>query len=179
MTVAVPHFGVLSVGADPIGGGVSSPPTYICGKHANLLIKLLDPIYCIEVESSKEVEMYAARKLLWASMMWLLTNDDEPMTVDIVHTKKKNILQDLVQELLPVIKVLAGGDIGSLDEVLQYLESYSMSMPGAKPNLNLAIAEINERNGQLLGIKDVKQPLHENLVRKVSGMSVKDIRTLS
>lgn len=176
MTVAVPHFGVLTVGADFIGGGKSSPPTVLYGKHSQTLEKLLFPICCIEVSSVKEVEKFAARKLLWASIMWLLTNDDKPMSVDIVHKEKTNQLNDLVKELLPVTNIIAGCDIGSLREVLAYLKSYSLSMPGAKPNKDLALAEINERNGQLLKVEDIPQPLHAALVTKISGMTLDDIK---
>lgn len=184
MTVAVPHFGVLSHGAYPIGGTKSAPPTLIYGKHAKALQTLLDPLYTVQVQNVVEVEQMAAQKLLWASVMWLLTSENDldgsAMTVELVHTKRLSELKELVKELLPAVKILAGVEgnaddsIGTVDEVLEYLKSYSMSMPGAKPNKALALAEINERNGQLLSVTSVKQPLHESWIERVSGTSVNE-----
>jgi len=185
LTIAVPHFGVLSVDAEPIGGGISSPPTVIYGKHANVLQSLLHPLHTLQVSSANKAEIMAVRKLLWASVLWLFSNShDPPISVDIVHETKQSQLSDLVEELLPAARILAQADmavradradIGTLKEVLEYLESYSNSMPGAKPNKDLAISEIKERNGQFLSVSSVKQPIHEGWIKRVTGLSIKHI----
>ena len=191
MTLVVPHFGILTIGGDPVGGQSSHPPTAIYGKHADALMQLIKPLNTIKVQTLKQIQIIAARKLLWACAMWLLTldypqqqqlqqlqdwyDDDShqqqkmQMTVQMVHETKTNQLITLIEELIPAVNILAGESIGSLHDVLQYLESYSLSMPSAKPSIHLALAEINQRNGRLISVKTVRQPFHSKLIERVSG----------
>ena len=82
--------------------------------------------------------------------------------------------------MLPAARVLAGdggGDatelLASVDDVLEYMEAYSRSMPGAVPSLRRKLDEIAESNGELLRVsRDGRvppQPYHESLSKKLGG----------
>ena len=92
-------------------------------------------------------------------------------------------LRRLVEEMLPAARVLAGdggGDatelLASVDDVLEYMEAYSRSMPGAVPSLRRKLDEIAESNGELLRVsRDGRvppQPYHESLSKKLGGGAV-------
>lgn len=137
-----------------------------------------------------DIDAAAIRKLLWSSAMWLLCHDSNhnnimmsssssPIDVTQVHKMKQHELYTLVKnELYPAALTLferyynisymkAIEYMGTLEEVMKYLESYSVSMPGAIPNKELAIDEIRQRNCILLS-SSVEQPLHEDLVCRVT-----------
>ena len=137
------------------------------------------------VDSWAEILMHAARKLLWASSLWLLCHESSPseqaapLTVVEVHDKKDQLLRDLVEELLPVVRSLTQSQAlldDDLKETLDYMECYSRSMPGAIPNKELAIAEVAQRNGIWLKKRDdYPQPLHESLLERVVGSDELDM----
>lgn len=171
LTVAVPHFGVLRVGGDVVTSA-SSPPTIVSGRHSASLRILLEKQWGVqmeEAESMEQVEVSAVKKLLWSSLLWLLCHEDEnPIDVTTVHDTKSPKLRELVQELLPTANLLAEGDVGTEEEIMEYLESYSRSMPEAVPNKKLAIEEISGRNALFLQA-GTDQPLHEELVKRIAG----------
>lgn len=230
-TVTVPHFGVLNVGDDPISGD-TSPPTMVYGRHSHRLQEILQR-YGVKVkivDSRKDVDEMAIRKLMWVSIMWLLCHDttttttatatkEQPLTVSEVHAKRDFDLRQLVCELLPAANLLleqyhpsttsnthtirsasdsavdisndttrammeplsiaaaakmAGQKehhgIGSVDDVIEYMTAYSMSIPTAIPSKKMAIDEFAQRNGYLLSMERfVKQPLHKRMIRRVVG----------
>jgi len=185
ITTSVPHFGVLKVGQDPISND-SSPPTIIHGKHSECLAFILAKhgVSTQIVSSLQQVDAVAIRKLLWVSIMWLLCHDHDghhegPITVKTVHQTKRLHVRKLVMELIPAANLLLkryhprerdNGNIGSVDEVVDYLEAYSYSMPNAIPNKLLAMDEFAQRNGFLLStLESVSQPLHRDLVKRVVG----------
>lgn len=180
LTTAVPHFGVLSIGGDVVTSPIS-PPTIAHGIHSKALADLLGPELNFQIVSTDEdMHVAATRKLLWASLLWLLChNGPEPINVATVHDAKSPMLRKLVQEMLPAAASIAAGErgrkpgnneLGSTDEVMEYLESYSRSLPTAIVNLPLSIKEITARNGVFLSISDeFPQPLHEALIRQVAG----------
>ena len=109
-----------------------SPPTYIYGKHAATVSKLLEAngISTQIVDSFSQIEAYSGRKLLWASCFWLLchcdlrksnnknannnhhdNNRDKesdlpslPLTVGRVHEVRQAELERLVDEILPSLR---------------------------------------------------------------------------
>mmetsp|Transcript_8372 Transcript_8372/g.10591 ORF Transcript_8372/g.10591 Transcript_8372/m.10591 type:complete len:207 (+) Transcript_8372:396-1016(+) len=193
MTMTVPHFGILRVGDNPLSDETISPPTIIYGKHANRLKQILE-LYEINVQivsTLLAIDAAAIRKLLWVSSMWLLCHDpysssvtsdactSTPMDVSNVHKFKNKELCKLVEEeLYPAAVTLleeyhnksnanARQIMGTVNDVLKYMESYSLSMPGACPNKQLAIDEIEQRNGVLLSVSSVPQPLHRALIKRV------------
>jgi hypothetical protein len=185
ITTTVPHFGVLKVGSDPITKD-TSPPTIIYGKHAERLKQIFES-YNIRVEIASsiiDIDAAAIRKLVWVSSLWLLCHDqknrtiqtnNDPLDVIQVHELKQEELYKLVRmelypaalELLEQYHGIVGSNathvMGTVDDVMAYLKSYSYSMPGAIPNKNLAIDEIEQRNGILLNTS-ISQPLHRALV---------------
>ena len=167
-TWVVPHFGVLVMDG-PIVSAPTSPPTFVCGKHANFVERLLRHEGLANVEGVDNVttlRLYAVRKLLWASCMWLLCHSHEPpLTVSEVHQNEASAatLQTLVAELLPAAEALTKQTM-DLAAVLVYLEQYSLSMPGAIPSLTLAMAELADRNGVFY--LACQQPCHERLLWK-------------
>ncbi len=189
ITTTVPHFGVLKVGADPISSK-SSPPTFIHGKHSAKLQFILES-YDLNVKVTSnvmEIDAAAIRKLIWVSGMWLLCHDNNVDNVSInvtqVHETKFEQLHELVRhELYPASLELlqryhhdndeitslddAIEIMGSVEDVMSYLKSYSYSMPGAIPNKVLAIDEIDQRNGILLSTS-IDQPLHRALIERVT-----------
>ncbi len=198
ITTSVPHFGVLKVGENPTSDKSVSPPTIIHGKHAKTLQKLLEPynISSQIVSSIMDIDAAAIRKLLWVSSMWLLCHDttitspisaeaavspsQSPIDVTQVHQLKQDELFELVRdELYPAALALleqyhnipctdAVKVMGTLKEVMSYMESYSFSMPGACPNKKLAIDEIRQRNCILLSITSIPQPKHKALIGRVA-----------
>lgn len=181
-TVSVPHFAVLEVGG-PIVTSPLSPPTIVYGKHSKTLKGLLakEGVKVEIVNSMEEVNRAAIRKLMWASIMWLLCHDgagDSPLTVEAVHKIKSDEVKALVEEILPAALLVAGPGgqgMGSVDEVMEFLESYSFSMPTAVPARSLAIGEIEGRNGVFLSLRDVApQPLHKGYIQRVAGLEVLD-----
>jgi hypothetical protein len=190
VTIVVPHFGVLAVGASAIGKTV---PSIVYGRHATKVSELLQsaslPVSI--VSTLEEVTEAAALKLLWASLMWLLTCDiddgsNQQCTVvevhDIATTQHK--LRNLVMELLPVVWLLsrstASEDVlpseimtptaKEVQETMDYLERYSRSMPGARPSFDLGLKEVRDRNGQFLVFEEfVPQSHHKALLRRVLG----------
>lgn len=196
MTYSVLHFGILQQGQLPVTNDLS-PPTVVFGPHANFLSNLLRN-YGVKTKIAStfmEVEKYALLKLLWVSFMWLLCHDVEDtnhstgngdtkhtasLTVTQVHDTKQQLLKALVLEAIPVMKTLSktrtvreSSEIHDIDydvnDIMQYLESYSRSMPNVTPSKNLAIAEFQGRNGVLLACGDNDQPLHSKLVYRVVG----------
>jgi hypothetical protein len=185
ITVSVPHFGILKVGQDPISHE-SSPPTIIHGRHSQILkCVLLEYGVCVDVvEDIKNVDEASIKKLLWVSIMWLLCHDDiisGPLTVTEVHERRTSDVEDLVSELIPPANLILAKyhndsqldstlSIGSVKEVIEYMEAYSYSMPNAIPNKLLAIDEFSQRNGCLLSIEgSPAQPLHTHFVQRVVG----------
>jgi len=94
------------------------------------------------------------------------------MTVKEVWERKSKQIYQLVEEMLPALKKLASEpwttdcgtkqtnvatremSIGTVQEVYDYLHAYSMSMKDGQitPSLELALNEIQERNGVLLSL---------------------------
>lgn len=186
MTYSVLHFGILKQGQLPVTSDVS-PPTVVFGPHANFLSHLLEK-YEVKTKIAstfEELEKFALLKLLWVSFMWLLCHDVEckqgfddeygienvRLTVTEVHDTKQELLRALVLEAIPVMKRLKSGgqnDVGyDVNNIMEYLESYSKSMPNVIPSKDLAIAEFQGRNGILLAYGN--QPLHSELVHRVIG----------
>lgn len=189
-TIAIPHFGILAVGADPITCSSLSPPTFVYGRYASLLGDYLagHGITTEIVHDFNVMRYYAARKLLWASCMWLLCHgiNSAPKTVKEVHEQHSDILVDLVQELLPALSSLCSSPASSrvkfschdievsssikesFNEIIQYMENYSMSMPMAVPSKELAMLEFEDRNGAFLALSsdDHPQKLHKELVER-------------
>jgi len=127
-TVVIPHFGVLKVGADPVTSP-ESPLTYVFGKHAITTAAVLTKrgVKVSILESWQDMCYLAARKVLWASCLWLLSHDTgsaaavttttadsppdttrpiPPLTFKEVHETKQEELERLVKELLPAFRVL-------------------------------------------------------------------------
>jgi len=97
----------------------TSPPTYVYGKHGRFVASALRrsglPSSNLRfVQEWNTVAALAARKLLWASTMWLLchstvtANYDDvgqpPLTVSQVHDQRQPLLVQLVRELLPAVR---------------------------------------------------------------------------
>mmetsp|Transcript_22195 Transcript_22195/g.63677 ORF Transcript_22195/g.63677 Transcript_22195/m.63677 type:complete len:821 (-) Transcript_22195:141-2603(-) len=189
ITLSVPHFGVLSVGGDVVTAS-SSPPTIVHGKHSSSLAALLQPqgIVVGQVSSRSNLEAAAVKKLLWSSIMWILchegleekgdadgtgnaSNGSKPITVAEVHEKKEWKLRALVEELLPAANIVLGqgNDLGTVDEMLAYFRSYSLSMPNAIPSKDLALNELPERNGLFINPDADEQSMHKALLERVAG----------
>jgi glycine/D-amino acid oxidase-like deaminating enzyme len=219
----------------------SSPPTYIYGPHATWVARALHQqgVTTEIVESFPQIQIAAAKKLLWASCLWLLCHYDDdtlyknnnttstppktsdpvsptlrlrprlrkaPRTVQQVHDNPitQTLLERLVEEFLPsVLQVLvrdvkeedgcnstattateaspnavtesnATNSIGTLlsrERVLSYLSNYSYSIPNAIPSKDLALSELEQRNGIWLQSQqqNQQQPLHQALVELVAG----------
>lgn len=196
MTYSVLHFGILQNGQLPVTNHLS-PPTVVFGPHAKFLSNLLQK-YGVKTKIAStfiELEKYALLKLLWVSFMWLLCHDVEDgnlsdcngcgnntasLTVTQVHETKQELLRALVVEAIPIINILSktthlenkssGEDSIGVDvnDIMEYLESYSRSMPNVTPSKDLAIAEFQGRNGVLLAYAG-NQTLHSQLVHRVVG----------
>jgi hypothetical protein len=180
-TVILPHFGVLQVNADPTTS-IDSPPTYVYGKHAHSMADILQKrgIQTVQVvDSWGDMCLFATRKLLWASCLWLLCHDtnssdpQQPITVSLVHAEKQDQLEQLVHELMPALQKLTDGGSTNETAVLSYMTSYSLSMPHAIPSKKLALAELKDRNGVFFHQLDIDghhhQPFHCELLERVAG----------
>jgi glycine/D-amino acid oxidase-like deaminating enzyme len=181
-TIVVPHFAVLQVcrrGVDsnPIGTSPLSPKTFLYGKHANQVARILEN-YGVSTElGSKfsDIRAAAAQKLLWASCLWLVCHSDtttgrEPLTVSQAHEQCQDSIDRLVGELLPALERLLGKGVDA-SVVTSYLKAYSQSIPNAIPSKELAIAELEERNGVWLslGSEENPQTFHRELIRQLTG----------
>ena len=207
----------------------TSPPTFLHGRHARLVADALkgQGVKTEIVNSLLQIQVAAARKLLWASCLWLVCHyevpskyidlvhkyyyDDNqqqedippvppsPRTVQQVHEDPvtRYLLEQLVEELIPAVRAqvidvtapaqLTGerrrttsaitDDELSRASVLQYLKDYSLSIPNAIPSIQLALSELEQRNGiwmQNEKVQDVlterQQPsLHQELLLAVAG----------
>lgn len=196
MTYSVLHFGVLELGQLPLTND-TSPPTVLFGPYARFLSSLLQAykVKIKIVSTFVELEKYALTKLLWISFMWLLCHDHDDvdhndvndfkkennagLTVVQVHELKHDVLRALVVESKPILEALLQNTTRNqmhsskdsmewdVNNIMNYLESYSRSMPNAIPRKDLAIREFQGRNGILLKFRN--QPLHEALVQRVVG----------
>lgn len=156
----------------------SSPPTYIYGKHATRVAATLQQhgVNTQLVDSFDEIQVYAGLKLLWASCLWLLCHNETtavqmPLTVVQVHEQRQEDLDRLVDELLPTLKEviirmrsnntnddvddsslqrLLSSSLLSKKSVNDYLHRYSHSISTAIPSKDLALSEMQERNGIFL-----------------------------
>ena len=166
-TVVIPHFAVLQVNCDDPVTSAESPPTYLYGRHVDVIDNMLvaKGVRVEHVEAWDKICVYAAQKLLWASCMWLLCHaSSPPLTVSQVHEQKQNTLEQLVRELSPAFQTVIGSNESmSLQATLNYMKSYSNSMPEAVPSLDLAMTEIVDRNGVWL-MQEMPQPLHRKLL---------------
>lgn len=201
VTVATLHFGVSNPPSDKVSlvptpqlnSSPESPSTVIYGRHASTLGGLLqrDGIPVTIASGPQEVQAVASRKIAWSSLMWLMCHSEEqPMTVKDVHQFRSKELRRLVEEVLPSLEALTSESwskdadganptmpsLGSVQDVLDYLESYSMSIDGGNviPSKKLALREIQERNGLLLSLANeseegTQQIYHMELIRKVVG----------
>lgn len=206
VSIAILHFGVPTMkDADSYpqaNTSPESPPTVVYGRHATALVRLLhnDGIASVVASTPAEVQAAAAKKIAWSSLMWLLChdvgNEEDPLTVTEVHKYKSEQLQCLVEEILPAVNKLASErwtdmnmmesegtkitetqSIGSGQELMKYLESYSMSISKGRvvPSKTLALLELQERNGLLLSLipkgdtREETNSHHEELIRRVAG----------
>lgn len=171
-TFVVPHFAILNKGEGVITTSLS-PPTYVSGKHASTVARVLEADGIrVEIVSWNEVRVAAARKLLWASCMWLLSHTSSPpLTVVEVHKTKQEMLLQLVREVWPALQHKVGifGD-NDIEKTIIYLQAYSESIPTAVPSKDLATEEVRERNGISMQLRDsFAQPFHEELLMEVGG----------
>ncbi|KAL7547468.1 hypothetical protein ACHAWF_010764 [Thalassiosira exigua] len=186
-----------------------SPPTVIYGPHASSLAGLLqrDSIPVRVEHDARAIQVAAAKKLAWSGVMWLLCHgaDDggQPMTVKEVHQTHPTQLQRIVVEIRPAMNViasenwinkvhpeqdtgnaakLASRSVGSVQEILEYLQMYSMSVSNGEviPGRDLALREIQDRNGLLLSLERThcnagdgeSKTYHADLIRRVAGEKV-------
>ncbi|KAL7488786.1 hypothetical protein ACHAW6_014382 [Cyclotella cf. meneghiniana] len=190
-TVAILHFGVSKETVPKLNCSPQSPPTVIYGKHARVLAKLLerDGVPVIIATSAQELQVAAVKKLAWSCLMWLLCHDvgcnDLPLTVRDIHATHSNKLRNLVEEIMPMLKSLSTEQwttnqqgsfrlIGSTQDIMNYLETYSMSISGGNvtPSRDLALREIDERNGLIASLMNKSQnddSYHLELIRRVTG----------
>jgi len=172
-TVVVPHFGVLKVGSDPVSSP-SSPPTFVFGRHASAISAFLTRkgIDVKQAVTWKEISTHAARKLLWASIMWVLCHGDchSPLNMQQVYAQRSEQLEELVKELLYAISRIIGVP-QDLSSTLKYLRDYSLSMPLATPSKHLATMELDDRNYVFLRHETDSHPqtLHRELLCSASG----------
>lgn len=196
-SVVIPHFGVPHIRPSSerisltpvVHTSATSPPTVIYGKHADSLAKLLrnDDIPVQIVRSPQGIQVAAVRKLIWASLMWLICHDNgdsSPLTVKEAHEKKASDLERLVEEILPSLKMLSveawtnreglvkGEEshkeyisIGTVETIVEYLKAYSMSLSDGNvtPSKDLAMVEIHERNMLFIALKLMTACTSENL----------------
>ena len=183
-TYVIPHYAISRVGAPPtVQEG--APPTYVVGPQARWVQQQLlsDGIPNVRILTDHSTaQQYAVRKLLWASVMWLLCHEhgSTPITVRTVHTTQADRLRRLVRELWPVVCERMRLDDNSssttasthddddvlFEETLQYLQDYSLSIPTSIPSVTLALAELEVRNAVFAG---PDQPLHRALLEQVAG----------
>lgn len=185
-TFVVPHFAVLKKcqlknsndddsSASTLQTSLMSPKTFLHGKHALETARILNAhgVQTEILDSLSDLKEAAARKLLWASCMWLMcreANVKAPSTVERVHQEHQASLDALVDELYPVLVNLVGRPVDR-KELDTYLRDYSMSISGAVPSKDLAVAEIEDRNGVWLSMKSdiYPQKLHQELIQRIAG----------
>ena len=185
-TFVVPHFAILKQcrmnDSDETSGVQTtpiSPKTYIFGRHASQVARILEDhgVQTERLETFSDIYEAAARKLLWASCMWLVCRQGAthktPWTVSQVHEHQQGILDQLVDELYPALVELVGRPINRTD-LDKYLRDYSMSIADAVPSLDLATAEVQDRNGIWLSGRsdDYPQELHQELIGRIAGVQV-------
>jgi glycine/D-amino acid oxidase-like deaminating enzyme len=182
-TVVVPHFAILKKcqlnNGNPsercLQTSSVSPKTFLYGKHALEAARILN-VHGVQteiLESFSEIIEAATRKLLWASCMWLVCREADakaPLTVQQVHEQRQSSLDTLVKELYPALVNLVGRPVDR-NELNKYLRDYSMSIGGAVPSKDLAVAEIEDRNGIWLAMKSDEYPqrLHQELIKTIAG----------
>jgi len=186
-TVVVPHFGVLERYGDPVTSP-TSPSTLIYGKHAVAVENLLrrKGIHNVQLVSSyDDILIAAARKLLWAASMWLLCHSttESVLTVAEVHRDRQNELEILVRtELFPALCArypeTFDNTVDQCQAALEYMQTYSNSIPAAVPSKQLGKDEWKERNGFFLSVP-VAQPLHRDLLKRVGSISEIDIEMVT
>lgn len=183
-TLVIPHYAIPSVGGTTIVTN-TAPPTYLWGKHAEWVEQLLKSDQCVLntqiVYESREIQIRAVQKVLWSSCFWLLCHvqRQSPITVSQVYEEHAEILLALVQELWPeAVKLAQGRNANNIDnstsilrlsDTLQYLQDYTLSIPYAIPSLELAMAELEHRNGLLVS---PQQRLHRALLQNVVGLDL-------
>ncbi|KAL7442085.1 hypothetical protein ACHAXM_008218 [Skeletonema potamos] len=204
LTICIIHFGVSadknsSLALPILNTSPLSPNTVVYGRHAATLAGILkgDGISVEITPSSQDIQTVAAKKLAWSSIFWLLCHDSiEPMTVKEVWERKSQQIHDLVDEMIPALERLASESwakqtdteqfktligsksIGTAQEIVDYLYAYSMSMKNGQiiPSKELALSEIQERNGVLLSLMsqasntaNLPQQLQLEMIRRVAG----------
>jgi hypothetical protein len=188
-TIVVPHYAVSKVCRPgqvepPIQTTKMSPKTLVYGKHAASTAAILEAngVSTKVVDSFEEIRAAAAQKLIWASCMWLLchsslTTSQSSMSCTVVeiHQYHQLLLDQLVDELVPALYQIVG-DRTMKDENFgkklgSYLTAYSQSIPNAIPSKELALAELEERNGVWLTLRSMEYPqsLHQQLIAEVAG----------
>jgi hypothetical protein len=120
-----------------------------------------------------------ARKVLWASCMWLLCHDldPNPLTIKEVHELKQQEVKQLVKELLPLLLNSLTGSSNAdseilLEEVLTYMKAYSLLVPQAIPSIDLAMAELHDCNGIWFSHGGAEQSFHIEFLERVAGKDV-------
>lgn len=184
-TVIVPHFAVLNkcqINEPCVSTNPQSPPTYLYGRHATNAARILQTqgVPTKILESYQDIQQAAALKLLWASCMWLMCHSvDPPMTVAQVHNERQEELDNLVDDMYPVLLHLVGKMVNR-SELDDYLRAYSFSIADAIPSRDLALAELEGRNGVWLSRRSERHPqtLHQQLIQVVAGTEALD-RVLS
>ncbi|CAJ1891709.1 unnamed protein product [Cylindrotheca closterium] len=185
-TVVVPHYSILqicqkSTAHSPIGTNPLSPSTFVYGKHAAYTARILQEhgVQTELVDSFASIQSKAALKLFWASCMWLIchsstiTNDNDggpAYTFEEVIQNHQAKLDRLVDDLLTSLKEHLGHPV-SRSEVQDYMRSYSLSIPKAIPSKELAIKELEDRNGFWLKLRTENNPqlFHQELIESVLG----------
>ena len=175
-TVVVPHFAMLTkcrINQSSVSTNPHSPPTYLCGRHAPEAARILQAhgIPTKILESFQDIQKAAAFKVLWASCMWLLCHSsDSPLTVAQVHNNKQDKLDELVDELFPALIQLVSQSVNR-KELDRYLRDYSFSIPNAIPSKELAMAELNDRNGVFLSLRSTEHPqnYHQQMIQDLVG----------
>jgi glycine/D-amino acid oxidase-like deaminating enzyme len=185
VTVVLPHYAILKVGDRPSSLVDSAPPTYIAGKHSKAVELLLRSDGIVNVQRCKavrEIWVYMVQKLLWSSCLWLICHtihkDGLPISVSEVHRHHAAQLHALVEELLPSAREIISQrvsplihELPTMEESLQYLQQYSLSIPNAVPSIQLARAEIEYRNQVFTANRRPdEQPLHFALLSQALGV---------
>ncbi|KAL3942152.1 MAG: hypothetical protein SGBAC_003614 [Bacillariaceae sp.] len=184
-TVVVPHYSILQIcsketDGNPIGTNALSPSTFLFGQHARSTAQVLQQ-YGVKteiVETFDSIQTKATLKLFWASCMWLVCHDNddddddstttEPYTFGQVLDDHQEKLSRLVDDLLPSLERHLGQSL-LRSEVDDYMRSYSLSIPKAIPSKELAIQELQDRNGLWLQLRteDAPQLYHQELIESV------------
>ena len=174
-TTIIPHFSILQTCQRSnlcIETNPRSPSTFLHGKHAERAEQILNQhgLATQAIHSWPEIQEAAARKLIWASCMWLLCHSStKPLAVGQIHEGLQHRLDQLVTELLPPLQQMLGSSINQ-EELNQYLKAYSLSIPNAIPSKELALTELEERNGVWLATSSQQQQsFHKELIEKVAG----------